>query len=257
MNPIMIVVLGSKGPYAGSDDLPSVVIRFGKRVILLDAGEGVQHRLLNAGLSVAKVSLILITHLHGDHVLGLIPLLQSRSLSNVEKELTIVGPTGIREYLLTNFKLLRFVPCYSIRIYELQNNFGDLTIDNIHIKYLRVNHDVDTYGYMLGFHEKNKCVNICYVTDTRPINLSKYFGKCNLLIHDATFLSYDKDLANNYGHSTALDAAKAAKEVNAELLLLFHTSPRYDNEALFEEEARRIFKYSYVAKKYMKLIIKP
>ncbi len=255
MNPVIITFLGSRGPYAGSDELPAVVIRFGRRVLLLDAGEGVQHRLMDVGVSVAKVSTILITHMHGDHILGLIPLIQSRSLSNVRKELTIVGPRGLREYLEANFKMLKFTPCFDVIIHEVDKGCGDLSIGGLRLSYLRLDHDIDTYGYLINVGGNDE-VNICYVTDTRPISLNEYFTKCKILIHDSTFLSYDRDLAINYGHSTAADAAKAAIDVNAEMLLLFHMSPRYRDLELFEAEARRYFRFSYVAKKFTKVFIK-
>jgi ribonuclease Z len=66
---------------------------------LFDCGEGTQMQIARAGLSPQKLVGIFISHLHGDHFNGLPGLLSSMALDNREKELTLVGPVGIREYL--------------------------------------------------------------------------------------------------------------------------------------------------------------
>jgi ribonuclease Z len=66
---------------------------------LFDCGEGTQMQIERAGLSPQKLVGIFISHLHGDHFNGLPGLLSSMALDNREKELTLVGPVGIHEYL--------------------------------------------------------------------------------------------------------------------------------------------------------------
>ena len=66
---------------------------------LFDCGEGTQMQITRAGLSPQKLVAIFISHLHGDHFNGLPGLLSSMALDNRERELTLVGPVGIRDYL--------------------------------------------------------------------------------------------------------------------------------------------------------------
>src|SRR5262249_13741302 len=66
---------------------------------LFDCGEGTQMQIARAGLSPQKLAGIFITHLHGDHFNGLPGLLSSMALDCRTKDLTLVGPTGIGEYL--------------------------------------------------------------------------------------------------------------------------------------------------------------
>ncbi len=74
-----------------------LVIRGGER-ILVDCGEGTQRQLMrSAGL--AKIGLILLTHLHGDHYLGLPGLLKTWSLLGREEPLVLFGPEGLYEVL--------------------------------------------------------------------------------------------------------------------------------------------------------------
>ena len=252
MNPVIITFLGARGPYPGSDNLPSVLVTHSKLSVLLDAGEGVQHRLHIVGKSVSSIRYVLISHLHGDHVLGLIPLLQSRSLAGVNESLTIVGPEGLKEYLMDNFKLLSFRPSYDLIIYEVKN--GSLTFQTFTVSYTLLQHSILTLGFRLML----KGISICYITDTRPtsstINLCK---GVNVLIHDSAFHSRDSKLAMEYAHTTSLEAAKIAREVDPGMLILYHISSRYRDTSTLLREARRIFPRTYLASRYAKFYLSP
>jgi ribonuclease Z len=76
--------------------------------LLFDCGEGTQTQIARAGLSQSRLVAIFITHLHGDHFNGLPGLLSTMGLDRRTRELTLIGPPGIREYLaiLTRLKTL-------------------------------------------------------------------------------------------------------------------------------------------------------
>ena len=98
---------------------------------------------------------------------------------------------------------------------------------------------------------------VVYTGDTKPCNKVVEFARnADLLIHDATFLSDLEDVAIEYGHSTARQAAEIAKEANVDKLVLTHISPRYMDERLIEKEAKEIFKNSIVARDFLKLEVK-
>ena len=81
---------------------PAMYLQYKNENILIDCGEGTQRQFRKAKLSPCKINKILITHWHGDHVLGLPGLIQTLDLSNCEGELIIYGPKGSKE----NFKNL-------------------------------------------------------------------------------------------------------------------------------------------------------
>jgi ribonuclease Z len=85
----------------------TAVVRDGEW-LLFDCGEGTQMQIARAKLNPSKLSAIFITHLHGDHFNGLSGLLSTMGLDRRVRELVIVGPPGIREYLdtLTRLKVL-------------------------------------------------------------------------------------------------------------------------------------------------------
>ena len=98
---------------------------------------------------------------------------------------------------------------------------------------------------------------IVYSGDTRPCeNVTKFAENADLLIHDSTFLSDLEDVATEYGHSTARQAAEIARKAKVKKLVLTHISPRYMRDSDIEREAKEIFENSMVAKDFMKLEVR-
>ncbi len=254
MNPVALTFLGASGPYPGSDDLPSILVSSGRRNFLVDAGEGVQHRLLTAGKSVSSITYVLISHLHGDHVLGLLPFIQSRSLSGAESPLTIIGPAGLKAFLLNSFAHLMFTPSYEVKVVEVKSR-GVVNVEGARVSYVSLKHSIPTVGYRLDVGG----VSLCYVTDTRPceeeVNLCR---GADVLIHDSAFSCGDKDLAEEYGHSTVCEAAEAALKAGVKALYLYHVSPRYKGsfDALIAQ-CRKTFMNCFMARKFMKIYLMP
>ncbi len=93
--------------------------------------------------------------------------------------------------------------------------------------------------------------------DTIPYNkLINFACDADVLIHDATFDSELEDRANEYGHSTARQAAEIAKKANVERLFLTHISPRYLDYRVLENDAQKVFKNSFVPKDFQEIEIK-
>ncbi len=74
----------------------SVFISYGSEGILVDCGEGTQRQLKVAGIPFTKVTKVLISHWHGDHVLGLPGLIQTLGSSATEHHLQVFGPKGTK-----------------------------------------------------------------------------------------------------------------------------------------------------------------
>lgn len=248
-----LTFLGCSAPYPGSEDLPALVAEFGRVIALLDAGEGVQARLFKAGYSPVRVTHILITHLHGDHVLGLIPLIQSMSLIGRERPLHAIGPPGLSQYLRSSFDSLYFDPPFDIGVSEVGP--GDV-VDlgrGLSVVVGEAQHTVPTLYYVI---RKGDSALVGYVTDTRPLHeAAGLLRSVRVLIHDSAFSADDEALARERYHSTSAEAAGVARLANAGMLVLYHISARYRERERLLREARRFFRNTYLCSKFMRVLI--
>ena len=116
---IEITFLGTGGsiptPKRG---LSAIVVRRKNEFILFDCGEGTQRQMIQAGVGFHKKEKIFITHMHGDHVLGLPGLLQTMSLLGRTKELQIYGPEGIKKFVETINETVRYSLTFPVEIFE-------------------------------------------------------------------------------------------------------------------------------------------
>lgn len=118
--------------------------------ILVDCGEGTQHRLLHTPLSLHQLQAVCITHVHGDHCYGLPGLLASAAMSGRRAPLTLVGPADLREWLAltqaaTHLRLgfaLHFVD-----VAELVGRQQPVAVEGVDISALPLSHRVPSFGY--------------------------------------------------------------------------------------------------------------
>jgi ribonuclease Z len=99
---------------------------------------------------------------------------------------------------------------------------------------------------VLGLPRPGKAVAYC--TDTRPCRSAVELSRnVDLLIHEATYTQDMADEAHDYGHSTAAEAARVARESEARRLLITHFSTRYNDPSLLLDEARAVFPETILA----------
>ncbi|MFH1592116.1 MAG: ribonuclease Z [Candidatus Woesearchaeota archaeon] len=78
---------------------PGVLLTYGGENILIDCGENIQRQLRIGGVSPAKITKLLVSHWHGDHVLGIPGLIQSLSASDYQRTLEIYGPERSKNFM--------------------------------------------------------------------------------------------------------------------------------------------------------------
>lgn len=131
---------------------------------MIDCGEGTQRQLRFAKISPCKITKLLITHFHGDHVLGIPGLLQSLVANNYQKTIQIYGPVGTKKHIhdmmkgiiFQGYKRLKF------KITELSSSKVFYKDKNFSLKCAKANHTVPTLIY--SFSENNKLkINIDYL----------------------------------------------------------------------------------------------
>ena len=116
---------------------------------LFDCGEGTQHQILYTTIRPRKIKKIFITHLHGDHIFGLPGLLSSRSFQGVESELKIIGPKGIKDFVLTSLRISESKLSYPLTFIELDPEGGVLEYGSFKVHYLPLDHRIQSFGYRI------------------------------------------------------------------------------------------------------------
>jgi len=249
---IKIVFLGTGAAIPMKRGLPCIALRIDSDIYLFDIGEGCQKRLFAMGLSPVKIKGIFITHLHGDHYLGLFGLFQTMHLMGRKEPLVIIAPHKLKELLeaYENIGLLNI----DFPIEYIDTKPCELYRDGkIIISSFKVEHGIEAYGYKAQL--KNG-IAIVYTGDTRPCrSVVEESEKADILIHESTFTSDMREEAYKEGHSTAADAGKHAYEANVKELVLFHISARYRNTDLLFYDAYRYFRNVNIAEDYMTLYV--
>lgn len=118
---LRVVFLGTAGSFPTINrSLPAIAIHRKNELFLFDCGEGVQRQMFIAKIGFRHKLKIFITHMHGDHVLGLPGLLQTMSLFNIKRPIEIYGPKGIYDLLEAIIKILRFHLTFPIKVKEVE-----------------------------------------------------------------------------------------------------------------------------------------
>jgi len=122
-------------------------------ILMFDAGESAQISYMKSGLGWNKKMKIFVTHLHGDHCVGILGLLQTMSMQNRTEILEIFGPSGIDEFIAANIKVLNFGLSFPILINIIKDK-EIIEEENFSIRICKANHSITAYSYL--FEEKDK-----------------------------------------------------------------------------------------------------
>ena len=149
MTKLVVTFLGtsSAAPTRGRG-LPAVAIQREGSVVLMDCGEGVQRQVLNQGVGLNRETSILITHLHGDHVTGLLGLLQTMSLAQRRKPLNIVGPPKLLKWLEATEELLHIGLTFPVNFSPAKQGTVLRTSD-FKVRATKALHSVEAYSYVV------------------------------------------------------------------------------------------------------------
>ena len=122
-------------------------------IIMFDAGEATQISYMKSGLGWNKKMKMFVTHLHGDHCVGILGLLQTMSMQNRTETLEIFGPSGIDEFIAANIKILNFGLSFPVLITIIKE--GKIFENGKFLMYAcKANHSVTAFSYL--FEEKDK-----------------------------------------------------------------------------------------------------
>ncbi len=132
-----------------------ILVSHGSENILVDCGEGTQRQLKISGVKLAKITKILISHWHGDHVLGLPGLIQTMSASGYDKKLRIYGPVGTRKYMKKMFEAFVFDRKIEIEIKDVKKG-KFFENEELMLEAHLLEHNIETLGFNIVEKDRRK-----------------------------------------------------------------------------------------------------
>jgi ribonuclease Z len=268
--------------------LPALLLRAGGDRILFDCGEGTQQQLLRS-VGLPELDAIFITHYHLDHWLGLVGMLKTFDLRARERTLTVYGPPGLRAlfgdlrpflgrtgyplqvtelhphdevgfsgYVIAAFPVKHRVEAYGYAFVE-DDRPGRFDVAAARALGVAPGPDFGRLqrGEAVGGVRPEQVVGpdrpgrrIVISGDTAPVQtVEVYAHDADVLVHEATFCEDERARARETGHSTAHQAAEAARDAGVQLLALTHLSTRYFPREV-RDEARATFANTVVPRDF-------
>jgi len=152
--PINITFLGtSQAIPTAKRNHTSILLQYSGENILVDCGEGTQRQFRKAHLNPCKITRLLITHWHGDHILGIAGLLQTLLLNAYSKKLYVYGPRGTKQDLAELINLLVPYNKIPLEIHEVSEG-KFLETKDFYLESQPLQHSIPCNAY--AFVEKGK-----------------------------------------------------------------------------------------------------
>ncbi|MCA9477666.1 MAG: ribonuclease Z [Nanoarchaeota archaeon] len=155
-----VVFLGTSGMVPTKErNVQGIYLDYNGEGILLDCGEGTQRQIQHAGLNAQKIKKILISHWHGDHVSGLLGLLQTiGNFSGDDKTIKLFGPVGSKQYLEHLTKSCVFDVQLNLEVIELNPTGLETFFENedYALQAILLDHSVPCLGFKFLRKERRK-----------------------------------------------------------------------------------------------------
>jgi ribonuclease Z len=253
------------------------LLRWDGEGILFDPGEGTQRQMVRAGVAAHDINRICVTHFHGDHSLGLAGVIQRINLDQVPHEVCAHYPASGQRFFDRLRYATAYRESVRLTEAPVAADGVLATTPSYTLDARKLSHPVESYGYritepdgrrmlpdklaaygvkgpdvgrlqregVLGgvtldqVSEIRRGQRFAFVMDTRLCEGAYALAEgCDMLVIESTFLDGDEQMAEDYGHLTAGQAARVARDAGVRHLVLTHFSQRYSEPDDFERQAR-------------------
>jgi ribonuclease Z len=245
---MLLHLLGTGSPAVHPDRFGPAALVHGTNGsrILVDCGSGVTQRLMSAGVNGAQIDLLLLTHLHSDHVVDFMQLVISSWHQGRDRPWHVVGPAGTQTFLMALLEVWKeelerrvahekrpSIDALEVNITEIGHG-ARMDLSGLTLEAFLVDHRPMAPVLGLSFREGDR--HVVLSGDTRPCDsLIEAALDCDVLVHDVLLKHELKivqgvrtqetiDQAASY-HATAEQVGKIATEARAKCLVLWHFVP--------------------------------
>jgi ribonuclease Z len=235
-----VIILGSGYAIAEEGhENTHLLIQHGVHCILVDCADSPIIGLKKVGVAFDEVTDLILTHFHPDHVGGVPGFLVESWLLGRKRVLNIYGLAHTIDRLETMMGLYdwkkwpNFFPVIFHRLPDQEMSLA-IASDQLKLYSSPVKHLVPTIGLRVEFLAEGKV--LAYSCDTEPCpQVIQLAENADILIHEAT--------GRSVGHSSAEQAALAARQSQARSLYLihYHFSPKLEDQTAMLAEAKKIF----------------
>jgi ribonuclease Z len=138
--------------------LSSTVIERNGSLFIFDVGEGMQYNFIRAKrFGFNKKTMIFITHMHSDHILGLLGFFQTLSLQGRTLPVDIYGPELLHDFLAQSLRILHINLSFKLNIHIINSNKGTLVSDKEYqVLYCRSDHGPNLHSFAFCLQENNR-----------------------------------------------------------------------------------------------------
>lgn len=161
MHPFELTILGCSSATPTSSRHPTAqIINYSEKYFLIDCGEATQIQLRKFKFKIQRIDHIFVSHLHGDHYLGLPGLLGTMHLLGREKEIHIYSPPGLKEIINIGHYYSKTFLKYNIVFHTIdeQSETRLYEDDKLSVDIIPMSHRIPCYGFL--FREKKRLKNI-------------------------------------------------------------------------------------------------
>ncbi len=270
-----VLVLGNSSATPMYDRHPtSQLINYNEQYFLIDCGEGTQMQMSKYGVKSNKIGHIFISHLHGDHYLGLVGLLSSMHLVGRKSDLHLYGPVGLDEILQIQFKYSDTQIRYQIIFHPTNPDTGEVIFENnsMRVSSFPLTHRIPCTGFRFDELPRPRSLRIDEVLRreipkvyypmlkrgvdyqaldgtvhraeelTNPAPASRSYAFCSDTVRTENYLPYVQEVDLMYHEATFLhELQDRAKET-------FHTTSLEAAEIALETGAKKLLLGHYSAR---------
>lgn len=236
-----ITILGSSGAVPAYGRMPSAqFVEVENNYFLIDCAEGTQLQLMKYELTMQRIDHVFISHLHGDHYLGLMGLIFTLHLNKRKNDLHIYSHKGLDEIITLQLKYSKSALHYKIIFHVLTPGKKEVIFENkfVTVETVPLLHKLDCSGFLIREKQKPRRID----KDLLPENISHlYLNRLkageDLVDEQGNVLHKNEDItlpprrSRSYAYCSDTQYFEAIIEQVKEIDVLYHEATFMEEEA--------------------------